>query len=67
MLAASSGMTHLSNLVFLVLGGLGLFLKFNFSLYHIRCLKLGYLGMLNILQMKVKCSPLGSMCVESDT
>lgn len=30
-LAASSGMTHLSNLLF-VIGGLGLFLKFHFSL-----------------------------------
>ena len=64
MLAASSGMTHLSHLVFLVLGGLGLFVKFNFSLCHMRCLKLGYLGTLNALQMKVKCSPWGSVCVE---
>lgn len=54
MLAASSGMTHLSHLVFLVLGGLDLFLKFNFSLCHMRCLKLEYLGMLNVLQMKVE-------------
>lgn len=65
MLAAFSGMTHLSNLVFLVLGGLGLFLRFNFLLCHMRGLKLRYLGLLNIFQMKVKCSPLSSMCVKS--